>query len=500
MWRAITAPFAKRVERAAMDPRMAQEKALTRILGVGRDSALGRRFGYDRVSRLEDMKRLPFTEWSDYRDDVERVFVHGDAARNVFGKSPVVAIAFTSGTSAAPKRYPVTKATIASFRRSVMDIQGCVLTEFQAWGDLTTGKQIGLANAALTEKAPCGLPCGHMSGILTAASPKWVKRRLLPTETVMQEAKWEARMIRLLEEARGQDVRYVGGFTAALKSFAEVAIRHLGVNSLDQVWPNLRMLSFGGAPLSESTRSVLREMFVGGSRGPLFFVENYSSVEGMHGHTFRRDWPGLAWSAYENVYLFTEPGNDAKALLLHELEAGMRVSIAVTNPTGLVNYRLGDLVEITSHRPLTFRVVGRTYDQVTLSYERFTTDDIESAYSTFRHGRAEAPMDYAFWLSEGPPARVIWGLPKLGSASVDATTANLGRELDAALRAQVVCYDELRRIGFYAAPIVEEVSNDIFGDYRFQNLHKGAFKEKKMFQDRGSFEREYGLSRPKQGH
>jgi hypothetical protein len=240
---------------------------------------------------------------------------------------------------------------------------------------------------------------------------------------------------------------------------------------------------FGGAPLTEAARQRITQTWVGD--GPLYFWENYSSIESLFGHSFRRDWPGMIFSPFESVLQFSESADQPSFLRLDELEAGMKVQVFLTNQAGLVNYRMNDVVEILSHRPLTFRFVGRAFDQVSLSYERITTVDADEAFSAFARAFPQAEGDFVLWLEEGPPARVVWALPTAIDGAADA--------LDHALRQRNVSYARLRASGFYAEARVQTIDGSVFRAYRARHLHRGVFKEKKIFQDRSAFDREYVL-------
>src|SRR5581483_305061 len=182
----------------------------------------------------------------------------------------------------------------ASFRRVTSAFQACVVDACGEWDHFAQGKLLLLSNPGAVERAPSGLPCGYMSGIVLSRAPRLMRRRFLPSERVMSEPDWQRKLARICDEARAADVRVIGGFPAALKSLAETALERFRVTSLREVWPNLRAILFGGSPLSDGARAHLARAFAGGE--PLHFWENYSAIEAMFGHSFRHDWPGLVFS------------------------------------------------------------------------------------------------------------------------------------------------------------------------------------------------------------
>jgi hypothetical protein len=478
--RAALGPLARRAERAAMEPRAAQEAALQKVLRACAGSTVGARLGLSRVRRLDDLARLPPSDYESIRADSDEVWRTGGRGR--FGAGEVLALALSSGTTGAPKRIPVTRAFLAAHRRTMFTLQAALLDGSRAWRELAGGKQLLLANAPRLETAPSGVPCGYMSGIVLDSSPRLMRRGFLPSREILDEPRWERRLARILDEARGEDVRLIGAFPAALKNLTQAARARFGVDTLDQVWPNLRVLFFGGAPLSLPLRTELARRCR--RDGRVLFWENYSAIEGMFGHGFRDDWPGLIFSPFESVFLFSEAEEGAPLLPLDALAEGGRYHLFVTNQGGLVNYRMGDLVEITSRRPLTFRVAGRVVDQVTLHHERITTAQAERAFA--EAAPRPTSLDFALYLDEGPPCRVVWVLPwAADAAQLEA--------LDGALGRGNVDYARLRQAGVYGGAAAEELEAERFAAYRDAHLHAGTFKEKKIFADRAAFRHEYGL-------
>jgi GH3 auxin-responsive promoter len=481
--RAALTPLARRVERAAQDPRPAQEAALKKVLRACAASTVGARLGLPRVRTLEDLTRLPPSDYESIRADSDEVWRAGGRGR--FGAGEVVALALSSGTTGAPKRIPVTRAFLAAHRRTMFTLQATLLDGSNAWRALAGGKQLLLGNSPRVETAPSGVPCGYMSGIVLGSSPRLMRRAFLPSPQILEEPRWERRLARILDEARGEDVRLIGAFPAALKNLTEAARARFGVDTLDRVWPNLRVLFFGGAPLSQPLRDELARRCR--RDGEILFWENYSAIEALFGHGFRADWPGLVFSPFESVFLFAESATGTPLLPLDALEEGGRYHLFVTNQGGLVNYRMGDIIEVTSRRPLTFRVAGRAVDQVTLHHERITTPQAERA---FAEGAPRAPsLDFALYLDEGPPCRVVWVLPWDADGTLVAA-------LDAALGRANLDYARLRQAGVYGDAAAERLDAAGFAAYRDAHLGAGTFKEKKIFGDRATFRREYGLDSP----
>jgi hypothetical protein len=490
------------VERAAFEPRPAQARAFEKVRVACAASEVGRRSGLQRARTLEDLRDLPASTYETIRDLAARVYEQGDPDGALFGGSGAVAIATTSGTTGAAKHIPISRALLASYRRSTRALGAALLHANSAWASAFAGKRLLLANSPETEIAPSGLRCGTMSGIVFTESPWLLRRTYLPRVETLKIPSWEARMIAILEACRGEDVRVIAGMPAGLKSLTEIALEHLGVDHLREAFPNLFAAFFGGTYLLEPARRYLARAWMGEHGPPLRFLENYSAVEAIVGHGFYPTWSGLVFDAYESVFQFRSPGESGDFLQLHELEPGRRYAIFLTTQGGLVNYRMNDVLEITSVAPLTFRFVGREHDEISLEGERFTPLQVERAHARVfgEHGGRQAAIDFVVWLEDTQPRRVVFGLPDVAPwVLTRAPTAappreDLARRLDEALQRENVTYAELRGTGFYADARVESIPATAFASYRHRHLPRGTFKEKRLFADRATFLSEFGLS------
>src|ERR1700730_16692454 len=92
------------------------------------------------------------------------------------------------------------------------------------------------------------------------------------------------------------------------------------------------------------------------------FYETYFSTEGPLAFSFEPNEDGLALNSLENLYLFRPYAGDGSFLFAHELRQGDSYSIHVTTPGGLVNYHMGDRIEVVSTKPLLIRVSRREAD------------------------------------------------------------------------------------------------------------------------------------------
>ncbi|HTL11874.1 MAG TPA: GH3 auxin-responsive promoter family protein [Bdellovibrionota bacterium] len=488
--RAAWGPKLAEVDFSALDPAAAQERAFRRILAECGAGEAGRAWGLHEARSFRDLRFLPTTDSKSLAPWVARVREGGRAASGVFGRSLPLALGQTSGTTGEPKRFPITREFLASYRRSSERMNAAWVAHTGRWDHVALGLSLMLTARPEAGRGPGGLPEGFMSGIMAEAVPLWIRHRTLPSRRLMREGEWDTKLDRVLDQARGRNVQLVAGVPPLFLAFAERALERFGAASLREIWPELRTFYFGGMALSSRLEATLRRVW---GRDDLIFWEMYAATEGQFGHRWRGDLPGMVFTSLENVFLFSEtPGGPLVAL--DEVRAGRRYGVVVTTPGGLVNYRMGDVVEILSERPLTFRVCGRENEEISLAGEKIATEQTEKALEWAVGRVGQRFSDYVLWAEEGRPHRLVWGLPSNGSDDTPAGP-ELAVALDEGLAAANPTYAEMRKQDFlFRAPRVVTLPPNLFTQYRDRNLDRGQFKGRRLFRDEVGFRTEYGVT------
>jgi hypothetical protein len=216
----------------------------------------------------------------------------------------------------------------------------------------------------------------------------------------------------------------------------------------------------------------------------------YSATEAQLGHTLDPWLEGMVFNPFENFYQFVEESSET-LLQLHELKKGGQYSVLVTTPGGLINYRMGDRIEILSERPLLFRMKGREKDEISIATEKINLLQLERALAQVSSDLGVPITDFVAWPEIGTPSRLVCGL----SEDLKADAAAISAALDAALGERNPSYKEMRGGNLIYGPLrIEKLPSTVFYRYQERNLDRGQFKPKHLFQSQDAFKREYGLS------
>jgi hypothetical protein len=162
-----------RFQRALRDVEKAQRRVLRRVLRVVADGEYGRRLGLGRVRTPADLRRVaPLATYEHYRPVIDRV-ADGDLGALFSPGQRVLMFATSSGTTAEPKRIPVTPAFVADYRRGWNTFGLKMLTDHPRAILRPILQCSGRHDAARTS---AGIPCGAITGLL-AHTQKGIVRR-----------------------------------------------------------------------------------------------------------------------------------------------------------------------------------------------------------------------------------------------------------------------------------------------------------------------------------
>ncbi|MBX3396846.1 MAG: GH3 auxin-responsive promoter family protein [Phycisphaerae bacterium] len=164
-----TRGFYRTVQRATS----AQTDLLLEIVRNHALSRFGREHGFDRIRCYEDFRnQVPIRTYDQSRAYIDAVR-HGDTSALFHPAEKILMFALTSGTTAEPKYIPVTKRTLAQSRngwniwglQALIDHRGTFLRHI-----------VQVTSPMNDHAAPCGVPCGAITGLL-ASTQKWLVKR-----------------------------------------------------------------------------------------------------------------------------------------------------------------------------------------------------------------------------------------------------------------------------------------------------------------------------------
>ena len=383
-------PIWRRFEEAARDPEAAQRALWSDIAREAEGSPMwGERWGR---SGAPPLRECPITEYSDYAEAFDRAFERGDSPT---ASRPVNYWAESSGTTAAKrKRFPYLAGNREQRMRALGPVGAYLYRLSIVEPHIPARPVLVLANAGSHPPSPAGVLVGYATGYFIATMPPRLLSRIMaiPGEVYLRpdlwdewaplyvvakdlslayalSAGWLAGFYRTLLERMDDYWPYLEGREVPPPPLPPVKVRprrlrHLrevfrnGAPTMSEVWPQMRfMLCWTGA--SSAAQLPLLEPFLGGipvldslyaCTEAAITVPLYDGADGHPVH------PGSTI-----VELLPEGAEPVAGNLLPswEAEPGRNYEIFLTTATGLIRYRLHDIVRCDGwfHRSarLTFR-------------------------------------------------------------------------------------------------------------------------------------------------
>jgi hypothetical protein len=161
--------------------RQVQRRALLRKIARHANSDFGREFGFPSMRTVEDFRRrMPVLTYEDHHPYMCRVLC-GETTALFAPGTRVLMFAMTSGTTNEPKRLPITEELFREYRA------GWRLWGAGVYGDhrgLVSTKTLQLTSDWQRHRAPCGVPCGQISGLAATTRPKIAENIFLPPAIV----------------------------------------------------------------------------------------------------------------------------------------------------------------------------------------------------------------------------------------------------------------------------------------------------------------------------
>lgn len=484
---------ARRVQWSMANPREAQALAFARLQRLLRGSEVARTSGFERCRTLDDCRTLLVSDSESLKPLLKRVFELGARAGNVFGASKLFGFARTSGTLGDAKVLPLNAAYLSSLDRTLVRMVASHIVACGDWSTVLSGKRVLLGSRPRCGTSPTGLMVSDISGLIPTRTWRSIRWLYAPRHRDLWLDDWSERAERTLDQLQGKQVISLSGIPAMASDFVRRAKERSGASHAGELWPHLRHFVYGAMHLSAKQRSALVHSWFGGD-WPLHFHETYFATEGPLAFSFEPDNDGMALSSLENLYLFR--ADDSNELLFaDELHEGRSYSLHVTTPGGLVNYAIGDRVEVLSARPLLIGRITRMADELSLTGEKLTVHHIDLALEAVGLSAVQLrSLLPVVWVEPGERPRLVWGLPE-GAVGDDAQ--GLSARLDEELCRLNVLYAEALRLEKVIAPSrIARVPRAVFERYRDSKLGVGQFKMKRLFESAEALQAAYQWSEP----
>ena len=425
------------LDRHSAHPQKVQEQTLCALTRRARDTAFGREHGFAAIRDAHSFReRVPLRDYSALKPWLARALA---GERDVIWPGKIPYFGMSSGTTAGNKYLPISLASVSQQRRGGFEP---IAAYVRAGGrrDLMSGVAILLGSTSELERRASGVYVGDNTGIMARHIPALLRHKQLPKAATRRMNNWDDKIAALAREAIDRDVRVIAGtpawFTGLFDAVLQLAReRGRAARTVTELWPRLRLLTGGGVRYAPYRPRIEARL---GAEVPYFDVYN-ATEGGIMGVQDRLNDPAMrllpdAGVFYEFIPLSELDASEPRRLALWEVELGEVYALAVSTPSGLFAYVLGDCLRFVTTFPHRFVFEGRTKAFLNVCGEHVSQAELERAVAAACVGQGVVLTDFTVLaqVSETGIASHTYliecdGLPPEAEQMANAIDVELGR-------------------------------------------------------------------------
>lgn len=386
--RALTLQTTLSKVRSRQSPEKKQEKTFNKLLRRAQHTAFGKYYNFEEILRSSRpyqayKSKVPIFTYETLHDAWWHKSIEG--YEDITWPGKVQYFALSSGTSGAPsKKIPVTQAMIRSMRRtSVRQILSL------AYYDLPPElfeKGIFMLGGSTDLQWRSSYYEGDLSGINAAQIPFWFQAHYKPGKKIAKERDWEAKIEEIVKSAKDWDIGIIVGVPAWIQIVTERIIRHYNLETIHDIWPNLKIYVHGGVffePYKRGFEKLLKH--------PLIYIDTYLASEGFIALKSNKDSDSMELILNNGIFYEFIPFNDKNFLpdgtlvnnpeifSIEETKEGVNYALILSTCAGAWRYMIGDTIKFTNRANCEIIITGRTKHYLSICGEHLSVDNMNQA-------------------------------------------------------------------------------------------------------------------------
>ncbi len=365
-----------------------QTKVLRKLLAKAEFTAFGEHYNFSKIIGEKDIVTAfqNTVKTHDYNSMFKNWWHRSlDGETNVCWPKKIKYFALSSGTSEASSKYiPVTSDMIkaiqkVSLRQMISQVQFGFPKEHFERGVLMVGGSTDLKYNGIYYE-------GDLSGITTSTIPFYVQRYNKPGKKISKERSWELKLEEITKQARDWDIGIICGVPAWIQILFEKIISEYKVNTIHDIWPNLRVYIHGGvsfAPYKKGFDKLLAK--------PITYIDTYLASEGYVGFQNRQEVESIKMILDGGIFFEFVPFNQSnfdsegnilehpQTLNIDRVQEGVEYALLLSTCSGAWRYLIGDVIKFTSLENYEIIITGRTKHFLSLCGEHLSQDNMNRA-------------------------------------------------------------------------------------------------------------------------
>jgi hypothetical protein len=227
---------------------------------------------------------------------------------------------------------------------------------------------------------------GDMSGIKVSRLPQWFEKFFRPGHKISSIRNWPDKIDAIVREAKEWNVGVLMGIPAWNLILIEKIIEYYKVETIHDIWPELKIFVHGGVAIDSYQNSFQKLM-----KHPIIYIETYLASEGFIAYQDEPEKKSMKMVADNGLFYefiefsesnFTHDGDlkkDATTTVFEEIKEGTDYALLISTCAGCWRYLIGDVIKFTSKEKAEILITGRTKHFMSLCGEHLSVDNMNEA-------------------------------------------------------------------------------------------------------------------------
>ena len=358
--------------------RVTQEAILSSHLKTAAQTEFGKKYNFEKIRSYHDFKQaVPLRFYVGFEPYLQRMRL---GEKNILWPGLIRYYGQSSGTSATDAQHkflPLSQEQIKWQQKAAFDVLASYLMLTQDKNFLG-GYALGLFPPSVLKPEVPDVFTGSNPGIMFRKIPCFLRGSAIPKPPIRDILDYDQKLDSIVKNYIDYDVRAISGTSCWFSIFFDKLLKHTKANTVNEIWPNLRVL-FGGGINADPYRELINQR-VGRE---IVLMDNYNATEGgLFSVTDSLEDRSLRMIPdrgvfFEFVKREQHGEENPERVALWQVEPGRDYSVVLTTASGLFGYYIGDFVRFNSVFPHRMQFVGRPNGVLSLTQELPTSIEIE---------------------------------------------------------------------------------------------------------------------------
>ena len=353
-----------------------QEKLLKTIINRGKKSLFIKNLNVQINNNYNLFQQnVPVSNYEDYRDYISLI---SKGNKNILTAGLPKYFAITSGTTSGTKYIPLTKEMWGFQSKAIRDL--LLLYSHQKNNYNYAGAGMMFIQGSPELKYYNKIPFGKLSGIAARHVPFFLKKNRYPSMKINKISPWDKKINAIVKETWDKDLQIIGGIPPWVITYFDSLLNYTGKNSVQDVFPNLKLYVHGGASFKPYKKSFLAKS------GNIDTLEVYPASEGFF--AYQNDLLDESLLLLTNSGVFYEfislenfQNKKMERIPLEGVCLGVDYVMIISTIAGLWVYNTGDVVRFVSNKPYKIIFSGRASQYCSAFGEHVIEKEVQTALS-----------------------------------------------------------------------------------------------------------------------